>query len=50
VIILLLWKASRDFRRIVRGKYGDSNSSNPVANNDDLELARIMAQFGAGSI
>lgn len=29
VVILLLWKASRDFRRIVRGKNVNSNPSNP---------------------
>ena len=51
VIIVLLWKASREFRRIVRQKQsGESHAASAGAHQDtkDLELARIMAQYGMG--
>ena len=45
VVILVLWKDSLDFRKIVRHKQ-DSMGSEPAGKtmqNNDLELARIMA-------
>ena len=53
VVIGLLWKDSRDFRRIIRGKSGSNdNEAGPstVADNQELELARIMSNYGGGSI
>ncbi len=45
VVILVLWKDSLDFRKIVRHKQ-DSMGTGPAGDsmqNNDLELARIMA-------
>jgi len=52
IVIVLLWKDSRDFRRIVRGKGGNSAEVGPanVQNAQELELARIMSAYGAGSV
>jgi hypothetical protein len=49
IVILILWKDSRDFRKIIRGK-GGSESNIPGQSNvmdaQELELARIMASYG----
>jgi len=50
IIVVLLWKDSRDFRRIIRGKSGTASGSNTSgADNQDLELARVMAQYNGGN-
>jgi hypothetical protein len=45
VVILVLWKDSLDFRKIIKHKQDTmgSGTTGDIMQNNDLELARIMA-------
>lgn len=53
IVVAILWKDSREFTRIIRnkgGKNSEDDSSGHVVDTQELELARIMASYGAGGI
>lgn len=50
IVLLVLWKDSLDFRKIIRHKNkpqepGATSSMDASPSNPELELQRIMAQF-----
>jgi len=50
VVIIILWKDSREFRKIIRSKTVANSAEQERADTQELELARIMASYGNGSI
>lgn len=50
VVIIILWKDSREFRKIIRSKTASNSAEQERADTEELELARIMASYGNGSI
>jgi hypothetical protein len=50
IVIIILWKDSREFRKIIRSKGGDNSVGLDRADTEQLELARIMAAHGGVSI
>jgi hypothetical protein len=49
IVIIIIWKDSLDFRKIIRQKSeqgGSGGSQHSGMTNEELELARIMAEFG----